>query len=235
MSCRVYYRKKRKSNEEEPEAKEWPNYTFYDDDFQQSPPPPPPPPPPPQAPIAPPVPSDPPPGPTIPTIVEPPLQEQNTYTQHSFPKYWNTNPLHRHIDSQVNDGNGKDSTDSGSINSVETGAKSHLKRFKASFKRKSHRSIRSNSTPIKQRRSATLERNSLPRPHSDVLPKSRHHVYDVPRIHPQKAPMTLRLLKPKLPPKEKTYTLERDLENPYLSGQKTYSLERDLENPDSSV
>ena len=170
----------------------------------------PPPPPPPQVLSPPPVPSNPPPVSTIPAIEDNPTQEGDN--SHYRLESWTVNPLHiQAITRLQNESDGPEVSLNGSTLSLDGGVKNHFKRFKASFKRKSNREIskshRTNSAPIKQRR--TLERNSLPRPHSDLLPKTIHHVYDVPRLRPQKAPLTLWAQKPQLPPKEKKYTIER--------------------------
>ena len=45
------------------------------------------------------------------------------------------------------------------------------------------------------------------RPHSAIMLNNSHHVYDVPKLRPQKAPILIRTGKPEIPPKEKRYSV----------------------------
>lgn len=61
--------------------------------------------------------------------------------------------------------------------------------------------------------SSTLQRTLAPkqeasqRPHSMIMLNESHHIYDVPKLRPQKAPIVFRTGKPPLPPKEKRYSI----------------------------
>lgn len=53
----------------------------------------------------------------------------------------------------------------------------------------------------------TVKREPPQRPHSVIMLNESHHIYDVPRLRPQKAPICIRTGKPQLPPKEKRYSV----------------------------